>query len=272
MAYMGINPNESPRARFAYELRKFRHDQGISQRQLGRRITYTAALISMIEQGKRRPTQELADKLDAAFNLDGTFAKLYLGTTWAGAPEHFRGWLDEEGSATALRSWEPMLVDGLLQTEEYARAVLQAEPWITAQEIDARVESRMRRKSILLKNNPPQVLSIFDEGVLHRPVGSATIMRAQLEHLLEVAECPQVTVQLVPYSAQALSGLLGGFTIAERNGMPTSVYLQAQPRGRIDDDRALISDLVRRYDAIRAEAYPQHLTLDMIKDIRDKWI
>lgn len=117
-----IDPDESPRARFAYELRALRRENGLTQRQLGERIGYAESSIGMVEQGHRPPTQLLAELVDEAFNLPGTFAKLYLKTTWAGAPEHFRSWLLEEQDATALRGYEPTLIPGLFETEAYARA------------------------------------------------------------------------------------------------------------------------------------------------------
>lgn len=264
-----IDPDESPRARFAYELRTLRRAHGLTQRQFGERIGYSESTIGMIEQGKRAPTQHFADLVDEAFGLPGTFARHYLKTTWAGAPEHFRPWLLEEQEATALRGYEPTLIPGLFETEAYARAVLQSEPGITAQEVDERVAARMERKAIITRDKPPMIVSIIDEGALRRPVGGAEVMREQLQHLLELAGYPNVTLQVLPYSANVLCGLQGGFIIAERDGRPQAAYLEGQPRGRTVDDRDLIGQLVRRYDAIRAEAYPQSRSLKLIEELLD---
>jgi Predicted transcriptional regulators len=262
-----IDPDESPRARFAYELRALRRKHGLTQRQFGERIGYSESSIGMIEQGRRPPTQLLADLVDQAFGLPGTFAKQYLKTTWAGAPDHFRPWLLEEQEATYLKSYEPILVPGLFQTEAYARAILQSEPGLTSVQVEERVSARMERKAIFTRTNPPQIIAILDEGVLHRPVGSLEIMRDQLEHLLELAQYPHVTLQMVPYSAQALFGLAGGFIIAERDGRPYAAHVAGQPQGLTTDDRSLIAKLCRRYDAIRAEAHPQRLSLKIIAEM-----
>jgi transcriptional regulator with XRE-family HTH domain len=264
-----IDPDLSPRARFAYELRCLRRDSGLTQRQLAERIGYAESTVGMIEQGRRPPTIQFAELVDRAFRLPDTFAKLYLKTTWAGAPEHFRHWLVEEQDATALKGYEPTLVPGLFETESYARAIFAAEPGITKDQIEERLSGRMQRKSIFFRDAPPLIATIIDEGVLRRPVGGPGVMREQLGHLLELADLPQVSLQLVPYSAQALCGLIGGFIIAERDGRAQAVYIEGQPQGRTIDDRHLITKIVRRYDAIRAESYPQHLTLRMIKEIMD---
>jgi len=262
-----IDPDESPRARFAYELRTLRRAHGLTQRQFGERIGYSESTIGMIEQGKRAPTQHFADLVDEAFGLPGTFARHYLKTTWAGAPEHFRPWLIEEQEATSLKSYEPILVPGLFQTEAYARAVLQSEPGITATQVEERVSARLERKSILTRSDPPQITAILDEGVLQRPVGSPEIMREQLEHLLALAQYPHITLQIVPYTAQALFGLAGGFIIAERDGRAYAAHIAGQPQGLTTDDRGLIAKLYQRYDAIRAEAHPQRLSLQMISEM-----
>ncbi|MFO7249559.1 MAG: helix-turn-helix transcriptional regulator [Actinomycetes bacterium] len=264
-----IDPDESPRARFAYELRELRRAHGLTQRRFGERIGYSESTIGMIEQGRRAPTQHFADLVDAAFGLPGTFAKHYLKTTWAGAPEHFRPWLLEEQEATSLRGYEPTLIPGLFETEAYARAVLRSEPGITSRELDERVAARMERKAIITREKPPLIISIIDEGALRRPVGGAEVMREQLQHLLDLARYPNVTLQVLPYTANALCGLQGGFIIAERDGRPQAAYIEGQPRGRTVDDRDLLGQLMRRYDAIRAEAYPQSHSLKLIEELLD---
>ncbi|MEU7852316.1 helix-turn-helix transcriptional regulator [Nonomuraea sp. NPDC049141] len=261
-----INPDESPRAAFAYLLRRLRTTGGLTQRDLADRLGYSESQIGMIEQGRRRPTQHLADLLDTEFGVED-FGQLYVRTTWAGSPEHFRAWLDEEQEATALRSWEPMLVTGLLQTEAYARALFAAEPGITPKEVDERTEARMQRQRVLTRDKPPTVTAIMDEGVLRRPVGGAEVMRNQLAHILELAQHRQISVQVVPYNAGAYAGLLGGLIIAERHGTPSTVYVESQPHGRAYEDRAIISGVLRRYDCVRSEAYPHHLSLNIIKDV-----
>jgi transcriptional regulator with XRE-family HTH domain len=261
-----VDPHESPRALFAFELRQHRAAAKLTQRQLAERMGYSDAMVAMVETAKRPPSERFAELCDEVFGLDGTMKRLYIATTWNKAPEYFRPWLEEEQEATGLRSWEPMLIPGLFQTEAYARLVLAAEPGTTSDEVDERVRGRMQRKAILHRHDPPLVSALVDEAVIRRPVGDTGVIREQLSYLLEVAQHPQVTVQVVPYSAQAMCGLLGGFIIAERNEVPYTAYVEGQPNGRTVEDRNVIGKLLRRYDAIRAEAVPFSQSLTLIEE------
>ncbi|WP_214412459.1 helix-turn-helix domain-containing protein [Sphaerisporangium fuscum] len=269
-----IDPEESPRARFAYEVRRHRLAAKLTQKQLARRIGFSTSAVAMVETNRFRPSERFAEQCDQVFALDGVLAGLHADA-WPPpppVPAHFRDWAIEEQRATALRFWAPLLVPGILQTESYARQVLSRLPGITGEELEVRVLARMQRQAILSRDSPPVVTALIDEGILHRPVGGALVMREQLEHLLEMARHPKVTVQIVPYSAEALSGLNGAYTIAEMRGNPYTVRVESQPSGRTVTDRGTIADLVNCFDAVRADAYPQHLSCQLIEEVvKQKW-
>ncbi|MFC4589402.1 helix-turn-helix domain-containing protein [Sphaerisporangium corydalis] len=269
-----IDPDESPRARFAYELRRHRLAAELTQKQLARRIGFSTSAVAMVETSKFRPSERFAELCDQVFGLDGVMARLYA-EVWPPpppVPAHFRDWAVEEQRATALRFWAPLLVPGLLQTEDFARQVLSRLPGTSPEQVEERVRGRMQRKAILSRDNPPTVTTLIDEGVLHRPIGGPAVMREQMEHLLEMARRPKVTVQIVPYGAEALSGLSGAFTIAEMRGNPYTVRVESQPWGRTVADRGTIAELIGCFDAIRADAYPQHLSCKMIEEVvKQKW-
>ncbi|MEV6980751.1 helix-turn-helix transcriptional regulator [Sphaerisporangium sp. NPDC051017] len=261
-----MDPHESPRAIFAFELRRYREAANMSQRQLARRLGYSDSMINMVERAKRPPSKQFAELCDKAFSLEGTMLRLYMATTWHKAPEYLRPWLEEEEDATSLRTWQPLVVPGLLQTQAYAREILSTWPGISNEEVEERVANRMQRQAILHRDQAPALNVVIDEDVIRDHIGSAEIMREQLSHLLEIAQHPQVTIQLVPYAARPHCGLMGGFIIAERNGSCYAAYADAQPVGRTFDDRALIADLIRKYDAIRAEAVPFKQSLRLIEE------
>lgn len=265
-----VDPPESPRALFVFELRRYRTSANLTQKQLAERIGFSESMVAIIESLKRAPSQRFAELCDRAFSLDGTMTRLYIATTWHKAPEHFRPWLEEEQDATALRGWEPMVVPGLLQTEAYARLILGAEPGVKPDQIEERVASRMQRQTIMLRNDPPFISVLIDEAVLRRPIGDREIRREQLTYLLEVAQHPQVTIQVVPYAAQALCGLLGGFIIAELNGSSYAAYVEGQPNRHVVDDRPTIAKLLRRYDALSSEAVPFRQSLKLIHEVVDQ--
>ncbi|MGW4639883.1 helix-turn-helix domain-containing protein [Sphaerisporangium sp. NPDC004334] len=268
-----INPGESARARFAYELQRHRILAGLTQGQLGRRVGFSGSLVGAVENLKRTPSEDFAKRCDQAFGLEGEFEALYL-EGWPPPPpvaDHFRDFTFEERRATAIQTWDPLLVPGIFQTEPYARRIFCRAPDSTPEIVEERVAGRMQRKSILSQENPPLVLSLMDEGVLRRPIGGKEVMRDQMLHLLEMAEHPRVTIQIVPFDAEAIPGLLAGFVIAEQRGTPYTVYVDSVPDGRTMTDRNAIASLTARYDAIRAEAFPQSLSLKVIKEAVDKW-
>ncbi|GII64407.1 transcriptional regulator [Sphaerisporangium krabiense] len=262
-----IDPHESPRALFAYELRRFRQSAELTQKQLGERIGFSDSMVNLVELAKRPPSQRFAELCDQALGLDGTMVRLYTATRWKHSPEHFRPWLEEEQEATGLWCWEPTLVPGLLQTEEYARRVFGASLGITGDEIEGRVVARMQRRAILNRPCPPAVGILMDEAVIRRPIGGAVVMTGQLRFLMEIAEHPQVTIQIVPYETDVHAGLTGGFIIAERNGTAYAGFAEAQPYGRTVDDQPTLNRLARVYDRIRAEALPFRQSLRLIEEV-----
>jgi transcriptional regulator with XRE-family HTH domain len=262
-----IDPHDSPRAIFAFELRRHRRLACLTQRQLAERIGFSDSMVNLVELAKRRPSERFAELCDRALGLDGTMARLYTATTWRQAPEHFRPWLDEEQEATDLRCWEPTIVPGLLQTEGYARQILGASPGITGDQVEERLAGRMQRRAMLNRARPPALGVVMDEAVIRRNVGGAVVMGEQLRFLLEIAQHPQVTIQIVPSTTEVHCGLVGGFIIAERNGSAYAAYAEAQPYGRTVDDQATIARLVRRYDAIRSEAVPFKQSLRLIEEV-----
>ncbi|RCG26486.1 XRE family transcriptional regulator [Sphaerisporangium album] len=261
------DPSESPRTFFAAELRRYREAARLSQRALASRMGFSESLVAMVETLRRPPTDDFARACDKALGLDGTMVRLYIAMTWDKASEHLRPWLEEEEDAEALRSWEPTLIPGLLQAEAYARALIATAPGITPEEVEDRLTSRMRRQSLLHRDRPPTVTFLMDEAVIRRRIGSAAVMREQLRLLLEIAQHPNVTIQIVPYDAGEHCGLAGGFIIAERNGTAYAAYTDAQPNGRTIQNRQILAELTATYDAVRAEVLPFKQSLRLIQEV-----
>jgi ribosomal protein L39E len=130
-------------------------------------------------------------------------------------PGWFADWVEIEARATILRWWEPLLIPGLLQTEDYARAVLSTWRWDTADEVDAKVAIRLVRQSVLATAD---FRVLLDEPVLRRRIGAPEVMAMQLEHLLTMGARPNVTIQVIPGAAGAYAGLSGAFAVAEVPG------------------------------------------------------
>ncbi len=134
----------------------------------------------------------------------GWFSEFYAESrTWIATPPWFRSWVVHEQHAATLRIWQLGVLSGLLQTEEYARAILTVEPGVTDDDVSARLTARLARQAILARDDPPAARFLVDEAALRRRIGSPGVMAAQLAHLGGVARLPNVTIQAVPNIAHA---------------------------------------------------------------------
>jgi hypothetical protein len=158
----------------------------MSQDQLGRELNFSGDLVGKIETCERTPTPVFAAGCDSVFpHLDGLFTRrMELARRWDGPhPQWFRDWVEAEREAVSLRWWEPMLVPGLLQTADYARAILSAGPDTTKDQLEHLISARIERQGVLDRPRPPELWVVADEVVLHRLIGSRTIMHDQVLHL-----------------------------------------------------------------------------------------
>ncbi|MER5421787.1 helix-turn-helix domain-containing protein [Streptosporangium roseum] len=267
-----LYPSESPTALFGFELRRHRKVKGWSQIQLSKKIPYSVGTISMIETASRPPSEEFARYCDEALEADGALIRLWPMVSHTAAPIWFRPWLDVEATAEALRSWEPLVVPGLLQTEDYARAVLSGDIGVTPEQVEEQVTARMERQNILKRLQPPLLWVVIDEAVLHRPIGSPAVMAAQITHLLEAGQAPRITIQVLPLKAYSTTGLAGGFAIAQTQGVFDTAYVEsAGVMSRVTERPEDVSVLAYRYDGIRSEALSQRESLELIKETLQRW-
>ena len=186
-------------------------------------------------------------------------------------PVWFRAWAEVEREATALRWYEALLVPGLLQTEAYARAMLQVGGLLPPDEVERIVAGRLRRQAILASDKPPQLIAVMDEMVLRRMLGDRAVMRGQLEHLAAVAEGPYVQVRIIPADTPWHTGLAGPIILARLGDGTELSYLDNQLRGQIYDERADIVSLSRRWESLTGEALPCRSSIDLIKEVAKTW-
>ena len=256
----------NPLRYFGRQVRRARRAAGWTLTEFGQRIGYDPGQISRIENGKRPPTELFAQMCDRAFpDRDGWFSEFYAESrTWIATPPWFRSWVEHEERAATLRIWQLGVLSGLLQTEDYARAILAVEPGVTDDEISARLTARLARQAILTRDDPPAAWFLVDEAALRRCVGPPDVMAVQLAHLAGVARLPNVTIQLVPNIAHA--GLLGGFAIAER-----AAYVETAVAGQVFEDTEIIAGLLTRFDTLRNEAFRGSESLTLIERMCEEW-
>jgi transcriptional regulator with XRE-family HTH domain len=221
----GLLPDCSWLRFFGEELRTVREALGLTLREVARGTTYSFQQISNVEAARRTPSEDLARELDRTLNTGDRFQRILRRVLADTYPNWFRGVSVEEGRATQIRIYQPCVLPGLFQTEEYTRARLRwARPGITRQELDAAVAARAARQEVLTRADPPYIWLILDEAVLHRPIGGPAVMARQLRRLTEAAEQPGVTLQVVPLSAPDHPGLDGPFTVWSYADHPDVVH------------------------------------------------
>jgi transcriptional regulator with XRE-family HTH domain len=269
-----LDPSAGPLDFFGAELRRARTTAGLSQEQLGQRVGYSGALVGKIETGDRAPSQDFAEGCDGALpDAGGLFARIYaLARRWDGGyPSWFTGWLEAERRAASLCTWEPLLIPGLLQTADYARALFEA--WRSADDsdqLDKLVSGRLERQAILDRPKPPTLWAIVDQAVLHRRIGSAKIMQNQLAHLAGMSDRAKITIQVVPGEVGAHVGLLGGFAIASYDSALGTVYMESPDQGQTSALPSVISKISETFDTLRAEALPRGASRDLIRKVAEE--
>jgi transcriptional regulator with XRE-family HTH domain len=265
-------PERPALALFAAELRAARGHAGLSREDLAVKLNYSASLVAMIETERRTPSRDFAARCDEVFDTPGTFSRLEERLRDLPYPASFRPFAGYEAEARSLRMFEHVLVPGLLQTPEYARAVLSTRPHTTSDELESLVAARLARQVVLDRKDPPLLWVVLDEGVLHRPVGTAEVMGAQLRRLAALCDEAYVTLQVIPFSAGGHIGLLGAFVIAEMGDLLGIAYLETAADGQTVEDAATVSQVALRFDSLRSEALPHSASKDLIvKLAEEKW-
>ena len=182
---------------FAEVLREARHKAGLSSDDLGEKLGYSGATIRSVESGHRVPKPDLAKRADEFFGYPKVFEMMEERLRDLPFPVSYRPFVPHERTARVLRIFEPTVVTGLLQTPDYARAVLAARPHASEDEIENLLAARLARQEILTRDDAPLVYVLLDEAVLHRQVGTQETMREQLSHLEEAAGRVNITLQVI---------------------------------------------------------------------------
>lgn len=272
---------------FAQVLRAHREQKRWSQKDLASRLNFSESLIAQVETCRRPPSMPLARGLDRVFGTPGyapetstspenpgVFMILAANLRKMAFSIPFGSFAPHEASADELYVFEHSLIPGPLQTSGYARSVLGTRPNTTEDELDALVISRLARRDILTRSDPPPPLCWFllDEGVLYRPVAPPKDMREQLLDLVTMSGLPNVTIQVLPYAAGGHTGLLGACTIAETAGQPSIVNLEDMSDGRVSEDPATVNEIKLRFKTLQSEALPKSASRQLIlRAAEEKW-
>jgi transcriptional regulator with XRE-family HTH domain len=265
------------------QLRRLREAAGITPEQAGYEIRASRSKISRLENGRvRLKSRDLTDLLALYGMADEGLRSKFLTlarrsntpdwwTTYSDLlPDWFETYLGLEAAAATIRSFEVQFVHGLLQTEDYARAVTRlGRKTVPPGEIERRVALRLKRQNLLSRPNPPRIWSVMDEAVLRRPVGGPAVMRAQFQHLIEVAEFPHVTLQVIPFASGGHVGESGSFTVLrfEEQDLPDVVYIEQLTGAIYLDQRSNVEHYLEVVDELSSEALTPAGTTRFIEQV-----
>ncbi|GAB7183765.1 helix-turn-helix transcriptional regulator [Kitasatospora sp. Ki12] len=268
------------------QLRKLREARGVSREEAGYSIRASESKISRMELGrvgfKERDVadlltlygveaeQERADVLGLVRDANASSWWHEYGDV---LPGWFQNYLGLEEAAAEIRSYEVQFVHGLLQTADYARAVVTAGSHDHgADEIERRVDVRIRRQALLTGERAPRLVAVLDEAALRRPWGGPELMRGQLDRLLELGELPNVRLQVLPFGNAGLSAESGAFTVlgfAERE-LSEVVYLEQFTTALYLDKPAEVAEYRHAMDALVADSLEPARTRDLLYAIRQE--
>ncbi|MFG2103781.1 Scr1 family TA system antitoxin-like transcriptional regulator [Micromonospora echinaurantiaca] len=253
------------------ELRRARRDRGLSQEDLAQRINYSPSLVGMVEIGHRTPSQDFVGRVDAALESGGFFERLLALVRADAAPPWLREWIQVEAEATLIRWFEPSLIPGLLQTEAYARAVLTGGGMLREPEVEQRVTSRLGRQAVLTREAPPEVVFVVDEAALRRRIGGRAVMAEQFDHLMRVAERPNVRLHVIPADAGMYAGLAGSIILARAREGGDVAQVDTAVRPHVTDRPDDIDNLHRRWESLRGEALSRRASRDLLAEVAQSW-
>jgi transcriptional regulator with XRE-family HTH domain len=289
------------RRRLRVELRRARTKAGLTQKDVAQALDWSPSKVIRIESGQVAISttdlkallteygvsdgETVADLVDLARNSKKQPWSQYKDVLSADDQAYF----GYESSAQIIRQFEPLLVPGLLQTEDYTRALLNEAFDYPQKKIDRLVEARKERQELLTRDDAPETFCIIDEAVVRRLVGGAEVMREQLQQLLVLNEMPHVTLQVVPFEKGAYQGLQGPFVLleygesvepvptegeqepieAEPDGLETDnfvLYLESRASLALRDQPALTGEYLERFLDLEKRAASPELSVELLKE------
>ncbi|BCB83623.1 helix-turn-helix domain-containing protein [Phytohabitans suffuscus] len=265
------------------QLRKLREANGVTREAAGWEIRASESKISRMELGRVGfKERDVADLLSLYGVNDKTERDALLALArqanaqgwWQRfsdvLPNWFQAYLGLESSAAMIRTYEVQFVPGLLQSREYARAVVMIGHGAAGlDEIDRRVDVRMARQQVLTRPKPPHVWAVLDEAVLRRPIGGSTVMRTQIAALIDATKLSNVTIQVVPFSAGGHAAAGGAFSILRFPDaeLPDVVYMEQLTSALYLDKRDDVDQYAAAMERLCVEAEPPDRTLALLERI-----
>ncbi|WP_217128472.1 helix-turn-helix transcriptional regulator [Streptomyces sp. AC558_RSS880] len=245
-----------------------REREGMTQAGLGSHIGYSEEQVSSVERGRRAPMEEFLEAADRVLEAGGLISGLKNDVAKARFPKKVRDHAKLESEAVELCAYANSVVHGLLQTEEYARALyVMRRPPFSEEQVDELVEGRLARQKIFDQQPAPVFNFVQDEVTLRRPLGGRMVMRKQLEHLLEVGHRRNVEIQVMPTDREDHAGIDGSFQLLRLKEGVTVAHNEVQLTSRLISHVKEIQICEVRYGVIRAQALTPRESLAFIEKL-----
>ncbi|MFE9173546.1 helix-turn-helix domain-containing protein [Streptomyces kebangsaanensis] len=258
-------------ALFGSRVRRLRLAAGLTQAELGRRTHVVSTRITQIERASgAKPTLRMARSLDVVLNADDLLVELWPYVYREAFPNWSWAFMAYAERAVAIREYAAHVVPGLLQTEAYARAVLSVGQTLSSgEQLEERLVARMTRQERLHAPDRPDLWVILDEAVLSRPVGGHAVMREQLRRLIEAAEEPHITVQVLPFDQGEHPVMGGSLTLLTLPDDSEAAYTEGAHYGQLIEEPDDVRRFALTYDRLRAAALPPLMSLDVIRSVME---
>ncbi|MFF4580661.1 helix-turn-helix domain-containing protein [Streptomyces sp. NPDC001373] len=253
---------------FGRQLKRFRVRAGMERPEFGERLGYSVSTIAAYEQGRRVPPPEVIDQADELLDAGGVLKEMKEEVERAQFPAFFRDAARLETQAVELHVYATKAVPGLLQTEEYARAVFAMwRPLLPDETVEQRVAARLARQEIFVHVPLPTISFIIEESVLRRPLGGRSAMRGQLEQIKLVGLRRNVEIQVMPIDVEEHAGLEGPFTLIETRDGRRIAYVEGYKDSRLHTDRKAVRELEEQYGILRAQALTPRASLIFVEKL-----
>ncbi len=240
---------------FGRQLKRFRLRAGLERSEFGARLGYSVSTIAAYEQGRRVPPPRFIDQADELLDAGEVLKEMKEEVARAQYPAFFRGAAKLEAEAVELHAYDTHLVKGLMQTENYARAVFKMwRPLLDEEIIEQRIAARLARQTIFAKRPRPHMSFVIEEAALHKRLGGRDVWRGQLEQILLISQERNVDVQVMPLDREEHAGLAGPFTLIELRDGRRIAYTEVQSDSRLHTERGRVRELEATYGSLRAQA------------------
>jgi transcriptional regulator with XRE-family HTH domain len=281
------NPEQNPTLRgrrLAMELQRRREATGMSREEVARQLEWSTSTLFRIETGRSLPQPGNVRTLLELYGVTGPERDGLIQLTrdarqpgwWHSfrdvLPNPYEVYIGLEAGAASIRNFEPIVIPGLLQTGDYARAMFRNGPReLDRDEVERRVEVRLARQEILARDNRPRLWAVIDEAVIRRLVGGTEVMRGQLHHLANIAQQGKTTIQVVPYRAGAHAGTTGPFVILdfEEPTDPAVVYVETLAGDIYLEERPDVNRYTLAFDRLVAAALHPDDSVRLIEQAAD---